>query len=288
MRDVVPLPTLYRSGRTPAQVKAQLAARRWQQVGIAVVLHNGPLTRRQRWDVALVNAGPRCALTGFTAAEHHGLRGWPRDWVDVLVPVGVPAPAVPRIDVRVHRSRLWSPPSDARAYRVDRLPHALVVAARHFADPRPACGLFAAAVQQRLATPTELLVAVSSKTCTRHRRILTASLHDIAGGSQALTELDFVRICRRHRLPVPQRQAVRRDSDGARRYLDASWMRADGRSVIAEVDGALHLTVTNWWADQQRQNALSLNGALILRFPSWALRTDEAGVVRQLRAALRV
>jgi hypothetical protein len=168
------------------------------------------------------------------------------------------------------------------------LPHALVVAARKFTDARPACGLFAAAVQQRLATPPQLLAAVSSRTCTKHRRILIASLHDIAGGSQALTELDFVRICRRHRLPTPHRQLVRRNFDGARRYLDACWKRADGRSVIAEVDGALHLTVTNWWADQKRQNALSLDGALVLRFPSWALRTDEAGVVRQLRAALLV
>jgi hypothetical protein len=279
---------LYREGMTPSEVRAQLSGGRWQSVGLAIVKHNGPLTRRQRWDAALVNAGPRSALTGFTAAELHGLVGWSRDWVDVLVPVGVPVPEVPDIDIRIHRTRLWSGSSDSAAYRVDQLPHALVVTSRGFRNPRPACGLLAAAVQQRLVTPAELLAAVSRPTCTRHRRVLTASLHDIAGGTQALSELDFVRICRRGGLPRPQLQAVRRDRDGARRYLDAYWDRADGPNVIAEVDGAIHLDAMNWWADQKRQNALSLDGAIVLRFPSLALRIDEAGVVAQLRAALRL
>jgi hypothetical protein len=109
---------------------------------------------------------------------------------------------------------------------------------------------------------------------------------DIAGGSQALSEIDFVRLCRRHGLPEPQRQQVRREPSGRRRYLDASWRRRDGRLVVAEVDGALHLIVKQWWDDQLRQNELALADALVLRYPSVIVRTREDLIANQLRRAL--
>jgi len=286
-RQVASRASLYATGWTEAQVRAQLAARRWQLCGNAVVLHNGPLSRRQRWDAALINTGPRAILTGFTAAEYLGLTGWQRDWIDVLAPAGASPPvAAALLRIRLHRSRRHRATPASGAFRCQALPGALVVAARSFRSSRPACGLFSAAVQQRLATPDSLLAVVNTARCTRHQRALRAALHDIAGGSQALSEIDFARLCHRYRLPTPIRQAIRTDADGRRRFLDASWRRADGRLVVVEVDGALHMTVSNWWADQERQNWLTLGDALILRFPSWAIRHDEQTVVRQLRAAL--
>lgn len=280
---------LYAAGWTEGQVRAQLVAHRWQLCGIAVVLHNGALSRRQQWDAALVNTGPRAILTGFTAAEYLGMTGWQRDWIDVLAPAGASQPRVSEpLRIRLHRSRKHRIKPVPGTFRCQTLPGALVVAARSFSSSRPACGMFAAAVQQQLTTPARLLAAIETAQCTRHRRALRAALQDIAGGSQALSEIDLVRLCRRHRLPTPIRQAVRTDHDGRRRYLDASWRRADGRLVVVEVDGALHLTVRNWWADQERQNWLTLDDALILRYPSWAVRHDEHTVVRQLRAALRL
>lgn len=187
------------------------------------MLHNGPLTTRQRWDAALVNTGPRAILTGFTAAEYLGLTGWQRDWVDVLAPAGASQPAVASVlGIHLHRSRRHRPAPAPGAFRCQPLPGALVVAARSFRSSRPACGLFSAAVQQRLTTPERLLAAVETPECTRHRRALRAALHDIAGGSQALSEIDFARLCRGHRLPLPVRQAIRQDGDGRRRYLDAT------------------------------------------------------------------
>ncbi|HEY0168066.1 MAG TPA: hypothetical protein VGB75_13575 [Jatrophihabitans sp.] len=277
---------LYASGVSQNRLRAQLAAGRWQLCGRAVVLHNGPLPRRQLWDAALINVGPRAMLTGFTAAEHLGLRGWVRNWVDVLAPAGATAPDVAGLPIRLHRTRLWQVAGDATAYRCQALPLALVIAARDFDSPRPACGLMAAAVQQRLADAPALLRAVQSPHCTRHRPSLRAALGDIAGGSQALSELDFAALCRRHRLPAPIKQAVRLDGMGRRRYLDASWRRRDGRLIGVEVDGALHLRPQHWWADQQRQNELVLDDTMILRFPSFVLRTEEATVARQLRRAL--
>ena len=73
---------------------------------------------------------------------------------------------------------------------------------------------------------------------------------------------------------------------GRRRYLDAVWR--DGRIVVVEVDGALHLAPSRWWDDQLRRNELMLGDALVLRFPSIVVRTEPALVVAQLRRALEL
>jgi hypothetical protein len=166
------------------------------------------------------------------------------------------------------------------------LPSALVVAAGTFESARPACGILAAAVQQRLSTAAALARALLAAPRVRHRAALIGAVGDIEQGSQALSEIDFYALCRRYRLPLPDRQTVRRERSGRRRYLDATWRRPDGRLVVAEVDGALHLAVRRWWDDQLRQNELSLADALILRFPSVIVRTEPDRVAGQLRRAL--
>jgi hypothetical protein len=170
---------------------------------------------------------------------------------------------------------------------IEALPSALVRAAATFNSARPGAGLLAASVQQGRASATQLRAALDAATRVRHRAALLAAVVDIEGGSQALSEIDFVRLCRRYRLPPPAQQVVRRDTTGRRRYLDVTWRRADGRLVVVEVDGALHLIVRRWWDDQLRQNEIVLGAdAILLRFPSIAVRTDERVVVDQLRRAL--
>jgi hypothetical protein len=112
-------------------------------------------------------------------------------------------------------------------------------------------------------------------------------VEDIAMGAQALSEIDFVALCRRNGLPIPTLQAIRVEPGGRRRYLDAEWRRRDGRRVAAEVDGALHLSARRWYDDQLRQNEIVLGGTLVVRFPSVVVRTEERLVADQLRRALR-
>jgi hypothetical protein len=111
-----------------------------------------------------------------------------------------------------------------------------------------------------LITVEALAGAVAAAPRTRHRAILLAAVRDIGQGAQALSEIDLARLCRRHGLPEPTRQAVRPDVRGQRRYLDAEWRRPNGRRVVAEVDGALHLVARRWWDDQFRQNELVISG----------------------------
>lgn len=272
-------------GIGPDAVAAQAAARRWRVFGSAVLLHNGEPTRRQWWTIARTNCGPRAVLTSVTAAQDWGLRGWERDEVHVLAPAGTRHPGLRGLVL--HRVGDWSRVERVPARGLHALAPALLVGAAGFRSARPACGLLAAAVQQRLLGADDLAAALAAAPRIRHRAVLTAAVADIGQGAQALSEIDFTRLCRRHGLPAPTRQGVRVEPGGRRRYLDVEWCTPDGRRVAAEVDGALHLEIRRWVGDQLRQNEVVLGGTPVLRFPSIVVRTEEAVVADQVRRLLR-
>lgn len=275
---------LRRVGIAARDVASQIAARRWQAVGSAVLLHNAAPTVVQKRRIAAINCGPRAVLTSFTAAEEWGLRGWEREEIHVLAPAGTRRPRAAH--VVLHRSGDWRRVNIAPGRGLHLLAPALVLAGSSFRTARPACGLLAAAVQQRLTTARELTAAVTAARRTRHRASMLAALADVAQGAQALSEIDFVRLCRRYGLPEPTRQAMRVEPDGRRRHLDAEWRLPGGRVVAAEVDGALHLTPQRWYDDQLRQNEIVIGGALVLRYPSVVVRDEPLIVVTQLRRVL--
>ena len=115
------------------------------------------------------------------------------------------------------------------------------------------------------------------------RATIRATLDDIAGGAQALSELDLTRLVRRHRLPEPDRQARRQDAAGRRRWLDASWEAA---RLIVEVDGIHHLDAAQYWADMDRDNDFTLDGYRVLRFPAFVVRYHGDYVAGKIRGAL--
>jgi hypothetical protein len=272
-------------GCTRSQISARIAAHRWQAIGHAIVLRNGELTREEAWQVAVLNCGPRAVLASFTAAESQGLAGWERDEIHVLAPAGVARPAID-LPIVLHRTRRLEPATVYPQRRCQRIAPAVVLAAASLRRPRPACGLAAAAVQQRLTTVAQLRPLVAGPARSRHRHSLIRALDDIEMGAQALSEIDFARLCRRGGLPEPVRQRVRPDRLGRRRYLDAEWQLPDGRRLVVEVDGAVHLAAQHWFDDQLRQNEIALDGALVLRYPSVVVRTEAPLVIGQLRRAL--
>lgn len=282
--DVYTRAELVGMGCSRHALDARLAAGRWQRIGQAIVLHNAELSRPERWRVAVLNCGPRAVLASFSAAEMAGLRGWERDEVHVLAPAGVPRPHLRGLPLILHRT---SQPIDTTAAgHAQQIAPALVLAAAAFRSARPASGVLAAGVQQRLVTAGQLQVALDGAPRTRHRHALWNAVTDIAMGAEALSEIDFVLLCRRNGLPPPRQQAVRVERSGRRRYLDAEWLRFDGRRLVCEIDGALHLTPRRWFDDQLRQNEIVLSGSLVLRYPSVVVRTEEKLVADQLRRAL--
>ncbi|MBV9368676.1 MAG: hypothetical protein JO074_02520 [Frankiales bacterium] len=152
-------------------------------------------------------------------------------------------------------------------------------------DAKTAARVLVAAVQQRRAWPDRLIRTLDEAGRIRHAPVLRRLLSDLTGGAEALSEVEFLAFCCRHRLPKPSLQ--HRDGTGrTRRYLDARFRRADGGEVLVEIDGGVHLDLTTRWNDTRKDNWSSLAGRLVLRFPSVAIYTDDAEAVAQIRAAL--
>ena len=146
--------------------------------------------------------------------------------------------------------------------------------------------VFAAGVQQRLARVVDLQLVADRIETLRRRKLIAETLDDIAGGSQALSELDFTRlVVRAFELPEPSRQVARRDVRGRRRWTDVMW---DEYKIVVEVDGAQHTeNPIQRWNDMERDIDLGLDGYLTLRFPAWLARTNPEYVAHRILAALR-
>lgn len=273
-----------------ARTRAQLAARRWRDVSQTVLaLHNGPLSiEQQRW-AAVLAAGDDAALAGRTALSLAGMQRWEDEIIHVLVPMGHRMPAMRVVRMKLHQSRNlqdWQI-LDAAPRRTT-VARSAVDAATWSRSPRTAAGLVTAVVQQGLTTVALLAEALDVAGPIRHAPLLRATLHDIEGGAQSLAEIDFGKLCRRYELPEPERQVVRLDGDGHRRYLDALLTAPDGREVGVEIDGAHHREADQWDRDLDRGNEISIGGTLVLRFSATTVRTQPGRVAAQLRRALDI
>ena len=261
-------------------VTRRVAARRWQVIGLAVVLHGGEPSAEQREWAAILSAPRLAAVDGCAAAHAYGLKGFAPEFIDLSSSAGSKLIAIP--GVRWHRSERFDESElhpSANPPRVKRA-RAFVNAAAWTSDPRIACALLVAAVQQRHASASMLRQEILAAGPIRHRAELLSVVTDIEGGAGSLSEIDFTKIARRVGLPPPLQQSIRYGPDGRRRYLDA-----DFGAFAVEVDGAMHLWALNYWNDARRQNDLVIGGDRILRFPSIAFKVDIEAVEAQLLRA---
>jgi hypothetical protein len=275
-------------------VDHQTMARRWSAIGPhVVVLHRGPLTERARRVAALLHCGSDSALASWTALEEQGLAGWSRPAVHVIVPRGCAPPELP-VDmgpIVVHESRRHVPEHVAvrSGLAVHIAERAAIDTGAWTTSDRTACGVLAAVVQQRLTTPARLLETLDQVGKVRRLRLMRATVADLAGGSQALSEIDFIRFCRRRGLPEPIRQQVRVDSRGRRRFLDAWWRLPNGHRLWVEIDGMGHLDVSRWYDDLLRAAEIQAapdGGDAPVRLPASACRVDPDRVEAILRSLL--
>ena len=271
------------AGVTDGQIRAAIAARRWQAFGrTTVVMHNAALTERQREWVAVLLVPKPAALAGLTGACLAGLSGFTDDRVHVLVEhathTGLPS------WIAIHESRRFSP-SDIVALQPPRTAPArcVVDAATWSRSARRACAILCAAVQQRITTSNRLAAALTVAGSVRHVQVMRAVLGDISGGGHTLAEIDLAPLARAAGLAPPRRQALRREPNGRVRYVDAEFDLPDGTVLAVEIDGAMHLRPTTWWDDLDRQNELVIAGSPVLRFASATLRLEPTRVSDQLR-----
>jgi hypothetical protein len=279
---------------SPGKIRHLLTTGRWQRPYRGVlVAHSGRLDPPQDLWVAVLAAGPSAVLAGLAAARDGGLqRVWSRrgNAIDVYVPAARRAPDLLRRlpaempAVFVRRTR-YLPKQDWQLGRPPRtsMERSLVDAAQWAITDQEARTVIAAGCQQRLVLPADILEVVGRMANVRRRALIRRTAHDLAGGPEALSEIDLARLCRRFGLPAPKHQERRRDANGRMRYLDAYWPEWH---LHVEIDGAHHMEVTQWEADMRRQNDIWVRGDRILRFSAYQTRSRPAEVAGQIRRAL--
>ncbi|MEU4236596.1 DUF559 domain-containing protein [Actinoplanes sp. NPDC026619] len=276
----------------PGTVRGHLGQRRWRRICRGVLLaENGRLTRDQQLWVAVLAAGPDARLAGSAAATEGGVHGLPAEPIDVLVPAerkrSVVLPRLPpdMAEVRVHRTALL-PEHHRRTGRPPRttVARAVIDAAAWARGDHEARDLIARAHQQGRVTAEELRAVLDLFPRIRRHRLIGTAIADAAGGAAALSEIDLIALCRKHRIPAPELQTRRTDASGRTRFVDAHW--PDAR-LLVEVDGSHHMQVVHWEADMLRQNEIWISGDRILRFPATLVRSSPLAVAAQIRAALQ-
>lgn len=267
------------------EVTREVGRGRWRRVSRDVfVNHNGPLTPDQQIRVIIKAAPPRSALSGLTAAQLAGLRGFDPAAHHVTVPCGSSFPRLDGVTADVHYSRFL----DSRDVhpllipRRTRPQRALVDAAAWAETDTQARSILLAGVQQRMVTPQHLREALPRRgPCFRHALIME-TVNDAEGGIASVPEQEFDAIRRQYGLPAPTRQrAIRRPT--GRYYLDVDW---EEFGLSSEVDGMPHMSILSWDSDLDRMNEIAIQHRTLLRFTSYAVRHRRHDVGQTLTRAL--
>lgn len=272
-------------GVTHAEVRHHVRMERWCHRSTEVLgTTTGPLSPQQRLWLGVLHGGPTAMVAGLTAATHHGLRGWHRD--EVTVVVDNPLSFEPLAGFRFVRTRrpyslLVHPRVELPVARVE--PAVLMFASR---EPhlRTALGSVAAVVQQRLSTPDVLQRWVADLRPLRRARHLRTLLDDLAGGAQSLAEVDVRTACRDFGLVPPRAQTRRRDRSGRLRYTDCEWDLPDGRTLVLEVDGGFHDDVLQAMADRARNRGLTTARRVVVSCSAYEVRHEPWAVMEDLVA----
>jgi len=247
-------------------------------------MQNAPLTRDQLMWLGVLHAGPTSVLTHVTACEEGGLQWTVDPTIHLLTKKS--DDVSPLAGFRFHQSRrryeYWIHPS-ASPPRL-RIEHAALLAAERDRSLRRAIGLLAAAVQQGLCRPDSLLKASTQIRKLRHGSVFQLALEDIEGGAQSFAEIDMGRLCEATGLRAPDRQRVRTDKQGRRRYLDCEWILPDGRIVVLEIDGSFHMRTQHWVKDMKRERGVVLSGRSVLRCSSIEIRLEPEDIIADLVA----
>jgi hypothetical protein len=269
-------------GVTRDHVAAQTAAGRWQVLAPEVVAaDNGRMDDQQRRWLAVLHA--TCGwLGGRSALQHGGLTGFEPDTIHVLVPRDRRPSPMPGVMVHV-TDRLPGPPPDLRdGLAVTPVARAAVDGAAWERWPRAAAGLVLSVVQQRLATPAEVLAELAVAGRVRHRAVVREAMAEAGAGAESLAEVEVVPLLRRAGLPAPRRQVTSR---AGRHDLEVTL--PDGMVLVVEVDGPTHDSAESRWSDAAREAAVAADGKLQVRIPAFAVRHQPLEVVTRLSAIRR-
>jgi hypothetical protein len=272
-------------GLSYRKLEAQLRARRWTPVGPdCILLHNSEPTRLQLMHVGVLHA-PRGCLAAATALEVQEFAGFHDERLHVVTPRGTTVWSHPIVVLHESRRLQASDVKQRNGLPVTGIERSAIDRAAWQRRPGFAAAVLAAVVQQGLTVAGRLEAELDMVGRVRHAAVMRLALHDIEGGARALSEINLAKVCRRFGLEPPERQRVRRDKTGKRRYIDAEWRRSDGDVIALEVDGSHHMTVELWNEDMKRQRQVAIGARAVLRCSAMELRLSALDVVTDLVAA---
>ncbi len=167
---------------------------------------------------------------------------------------------------------LWAPPA-----------RAVADAARGGIAPRDARALVADAVQQGKCTVQQLSAELRSGP-KQGSGALRAALDEVAAGVRSVAEGDLRKLIIRGGLPEPMYNPRLFAGEAFLAQPDAWW---PDTGVACEVDSReWHLSPAGWERTQARHARMSAHGILVLHYAPRRIRSDGAGVVSELTAAL--
>lgn len=269
---------------TPSEIRHHVSMERWAHRSRQVVsTTTGPLSWEQRLWLGVLHAGPSAMIGGLTATAERGLRKWDRE--DVTVYVANPMSFEPLEGFRFFRTRrpfkLLVGPGELPTAQVE---PAVLLFASYERSLRTALGAIAAVTQQRLTTVDRLQEWTGTLAPLRRGREIRGLLEDLRGGAQSLAEVDVAIACRDHGVAPPERQRVRHDREGRRRYIDCEWRLPDGTTLELEVDGAFHDDVVEATEHRRRGRRLARPGRLQVHCSAYEIRHEPWEVMEDLIA----
>lgn len=226
---------------------------------------------------------PQVLLTGRAALETFDFPGQPHERIDFLSETYIRKP--PFAYWRPHgREHLLT---DQRQQGVSPLPVAVVDAMRFARTDKEAAFCAIWSLQRQLVQLRELQNELSRTACINGSDRASRVLRNLKPGINAISELEFDRLCRKFGLPSPDRQSRRRDSEGRTRYLDALWERPHIKLAV-EIDGLGHLDYQVRADDMFRDNSMALSGIVTMRIPAQELRRQPQRWLQQIANALHI
>jgi hypothetical protein len=261
----------------------------WRSLGPGVaVLHSGtPDEQQLRWG-AEIHAGEGAAISGDASLVYFGVRRLTPVTIDVAVPVrrAVRSVTHEQFSMTPHRVTGLSQWSAGHPHLcLVHVEAATLHAVAWAASDEAAEERLTMVVQQRKTTVAALRIVLEQMQRLPRRGLVTVVLDDIEFGATAASELDYLRFCRGHGLPVPDEMQVRLWI-GTTRYLDARYRQL---KISVEIDGGHHMWVEQWNADTLRSLELAVasrgTGELSIRITRAMMRHHAdrtAALLRQL------
>ena len=266
---------LLRVGFTPARIGRWVAAERLFPKYDGVYAWGRPdLPEKGELAAGLLFAGHGAMLTGLVELWWLGLLHRRPDLLDIDAPGRVGSCA----DLRIHHPRVIAPQWH-EGLPVGPLPRAILLASEALGFDSTRLVL-ARAEFERILSLTDLERELGSGRPGSRlvRRAMDAHLPQLARCANVF-ERDFVLLCERHGLPIPEPNVPK-----GRFVPDMTW---EDRKLIVELDGKdAHRTPAQKQRDKRRQEWLEARGYTVIRF-TWAeVQFAERSVVAMLVAHL--